>query len=94
MSTRDTQRISDLADTFLRKLRQRLGDDVMRAITSLNADEPDPGVCHSHDYCDANVIMDEAFVVVFGRSSRACSDRDAALWTRAWDLAKERMQQR
>jgi hypothetical protein len=94
MTTATDKHVAPLADAFLRKLRAHLGDDVMRGIAALNADEPNPAICHTHDYCDANVIMDQAFVAVLGRRSRSNSDRDAVVWTRAWNLAKERMQRK
>lgn len=45
------------------------------------------GVCASHDYCDANMVMDEAFTGLFDRSV-ASTDEDCALWNAAWDIAK------
>ena len=43
--------------------------------------------CASHDYLDANMVMDEAFTIIFGRDMDAASEDDAALWNAAWDLA-------
>lgn len=45
------------------------------------------GVCASHDYCDANMVMDEAFTGLFDRSA-ASTDEDCALWNAAWEVAK------
>ncbi len=43
--------------------------------------------CATHDYLDANMVMDEAFTTVLGRDMDAGSEDDAALWNAAWDLA-------
>lgn len=47
------------------------------------------GVCHSHDFCDANMAMAEAFETVVKRPVDPQSDADTALWDRAWDTARE-----
>lgn len=83
--------VAALAHAFLRELRATIGAKRMAEVARLNAAERDPGVCHSHDFCDANMVMDDAFRSVVGRGSRVSSVRDAILWTRAWNLAKEAM---
>ncbi len=45
--------------------------------------------CATHDFCDANMLMSEAFTAVLGRDMDAGSEDDAALWNEAWDLAVE-----
>ena len=42
--------------------------------------------CASHDFCDANVSMHDAFVAVTGREPLE-TDSDIALWGKAWDRA-------
>lgn len=46
------------------------------------------GVCASHDFCDANMVMAPAFEEVMGREIDLQSDSDLALWSQAWDIAK------
>lgn len=54
------------------------------------------GCCASHNFCDANMPMDEAFSEVMGHSPRIdetehgaeASAADCALWGKAWDHAK------
>ncbi len=52
-----------------------------------------PGVCATHDFCDANELMDCAFYHVVGHSicegDDGLADPDAVLWGAAWDLAKK-----
>lgn len=47
--------------------------------------------CHTHDYCDANMAMLDAFVEVLGRETRTGDDDDGTdtnLWNSAWSYAK------
>lgn len=48
----------------------------------------DSVVCHTHDYCDANMVMLEAFQTVFQREPDMESDDDLELWNDAWAIAK------
>lgn len=64
-----------------------------------NLAEANPLVCHSHDFCDANMAMAAAFKRMFGREmtlpsdveeGRATSeqeDSDLAIWNGAWEIA-------
>ncbi len=45
--------------------------------------------CATHDYLDANMLMDEAFTAAFGHDMDADNEDDAATWNAAWDLAVE-----
>lgn len=53
-----------------------------------NDREESANVCHSHDFFDANVLMDGAFRDVVGRGCDVQSAGDARLWNDAWNLAK------
>lgn len=48
------------------------------------------GVCASHDFCDANMVMLEAFEAIAGREidpgTMTDADRDA--WSAAWNVAR------
>lgn len=58
-------------------------------ITNATAGE---GVCASHDVCDANVYMAEAFELIARRPLPDFdhSDADVAAWNAAWDIARTR----
>ena len=86
MSHRDLQ--ERLARAFLAGLSHQLGAEALSEVDRLNKAEASPSVCHSHDFCDANVIMAAAFEQVLGRQPRIDSDEDAVLWDGAWSLAK------
>jgi hypothetical protein len=47
------------------------------------------GICASHDFCDANMMMAAAFKEVTGREADVATDADTALWNQAWDLARK-----
>ncbi|WP_114944414.1 hypothetical protein [Microvirga calopogonii] len=74
--------------------------DKMAEVVRRNAVEESEIVCHSHDFCDENMVMAAAMAFVLGRPtwmpsdweegrcSEAEHEADFALWGRAWDLAK------
>jgi hypothetical protein len=85
-----------VAREFSRILASQLTAAEMAEVISRNArpDYADTNSCASHDFCDANMVMDEAFnnlgiAVPYGENwdtpQRAQS---VALWNAAWDLAK------
>ncbi len=83
-----------VAVAFKAVLTEWLTADEMAAVTARNRAEVNPHVCHSHDFCDANMAMDEAFRKVFGRP--ASDYLDAAegtldempweIWNDAWAI--------
>lgn len=75
-----------LAYQFAQDLRAILTDADWRAMRRKNV-EITPGCCASHDYLDANMVMDPAFTRVIGRSLEADRDEDAAIWSAAWEFA-------
>lgn len=69
------------------------GDELYQCMLQANLGEADPGVCHTHDHCDANVYMAQAVEMVLRRDP-AEDDlmNDAAmiaLWNASWDLARK-----
>ncbi len=80
--------VNQVADVFSYLLRRRLGPTVMANVVLRNAQETSKNVCHSHDFCDANQIMSEAFWTVLRRSpDTADEDHDVPLWNAAWEKA-------
>lgn len=73
-----------LADEFDQCLRWHMGaDDYAEAVRRNHADS-NRNVCHTHDFIDANEMMETAFQTLIGRPSEADSDTDASLWNGAW----------
>jgi hypothetical protein len=87
-----------LAQKFSKVLREWLTPEQMLDVVRLNKDEADKGICHSHDYCDANEAMNEAFKYFMGRDcylpgdaeevGEKAVDEDMAAWNAAWEIAK------
>lgn len=100
MSTPKPARAHVLAIAFAAKLHEWLSPEEMKEAIARNAASADPLVCASHDFCDANMAMAEAFEATQGREIRfpsdvesgACtqeeSDADLAMFNSAWGLAK------
>ena len=53
--------VDSLAIEFCDELRATLTPEKMQDVVSLNAMEADPNVCHSHDFCDANMVLNDVF---------------------------------
>jgi hypothetical protein len=73
--------IENLAREFSRILKLWLTAEQMAQVVADNAQEDsDSSVCHSHDYCDANMAMAQALsnLGMF----------DPLDWNAAWDMAK------
>lgn len=84
-----------LGEAFANTLGQWLTENAyleMRIRNRGYADAGETGVCASHEFCDANMAMDEAFENLFGRPSVLGDDPDGeadlALFNAAWDWAK------
>lgn len=77
-----------LASQFSANLRAALSPEQVLGAVLANTLETNPAICHSHDYCDANVTMAEAFETVMGRPVDLQSDADGLLWSDAWEIAR------
>jgi hypothetical protein len=99
---RDEWRLA-IALRFTQLLRYELSGREFAELVALNKAEPSLGVCHSHDYIDANTVMEEAFRDVMGRGPFTPSGveaddadpagamllaSDTALFNNAWALAR------
>ena len=81
--------VKKLREAFCRIVRRDLADD-LEAILEKNrayAEAGETGACATHDYCDANMLMEEAFIETFYREPDVSSNEDARLWSAAWNLA-------
>lgn len=79
---------SELAHEFSRILRDWLTEDEIEQVIERNAEVDDPAVCASHDFCDANMAMYEAFERVMGHPIDTRKKADVAMWDKAWNMAK------
>lgn len=63
----------------------------MQAVVERNRGETFAGMCNSHDFCDANVVIYELFLRHgVDPAAEGGMDHYRALWDQAWDLAKSR----
>lgn len=80
-----------LAKAFDAELRAAIGAESYAEVIRRNRTPEYACACASHDFCDANEIMDAAFMFVTGRSTipededAFISEEDTDLWNRAWD---------
>jgi hypothetical protein len=77
----------ELADRFVTLLRRDLTPKQWQAMVRDNRTETNPHICHSHDHCDANMVMAEAFEALAGVAPDIDNDDHTALWNAAWDAA-------
>jgi len=79
-----------LARKFLAILKDDIGENRYQQAAELNLTYP-KGVCASHDFCDANMVMNDAWDWVVGTPMNPGDEEDARLWSKAWDLVKNIM---
>jgi hypothetical protein len=77
-----------LAIEFTRGVVEALGPQKLEEARRRNDAETTPGVCHTHDFTDPNMLMGEAFEEVVGRPDQVDNEDDAALWSEAWRIAQ------
>lgn len=95
-----TAKIEKLAKAFSKVLYQWIPEDMPLVIERNKTDEyKKSGLCASHDFCDSNMAMDEAFTEVIGRGfifyndskpeTEEQNEKDTATINAAWTLAKK-----
>ena len=88
-----------LAEVFSAILNDWLSPEEIAEINVRNDREESDSFCHTHDYCDSNMAMLEAFGKVTGRSycfynsqepgSFQQNVQDDLLWLEAWNMARK-----
>lgn len=80
-----------LALEFSQGLHAYLTPEQMREVVARNRSETAPGICHSHDFCDANMVLYEVFMKYgMDPADEGGMDRWGDLWDRSWNLAKSK----
>jgi hypothetical protein len=77
----------DVGSKFAELLREQLTAQEWREMCQRNAAEHDDGICHSHDFCDANMVMAEA-MEEYGLPEISDDDDLVEFCNTAWDYAK------
>lgn len=79
-----------LAQNFGRQLRKELTLSDVQSIAYRNATEPIPSICHSHDFTDANEVMNAAWQATYPRHPFDLhNEAHCDHWSAAWTLAKQ-----
>jgi hypothetical protein len=74
-----------LANAFRDLIREELTPAQLRLVDELNARRRD-GSCATHDYLDANEVMQEAYEDTFHYPFNVMSDVALQLWDHAWNV--------
>lgn len=86
-----TPTATTIAVEFSQSLHACLGPEQMRKVVERNRTETTPGICHSHDFCDANMVLYAVFLHHdMDPASEGGMELHGALWDQAWNLAKSR----
>lgn len=81
--------IETLAKEFSQALHSLLTPAQMSEVVLRNARETHLGICHTHDFCDANVVLLEVFLSHgMDPADEGGMDKWGHLWDGAWNLAK------
>lgn len=86
-----------IGDKFAEVLKEWLTPSQWTEMRGRNYNAP-PGICASHDFCDANMAMHDAFIhfglnpLQLGRESEdsGMADEVGEVWGAAWDYAKHK----
>lgn len=85
-----TLTLETLAQNFGIQLLKELGQLQLLTVIKLNAAEPNSSICHSHDFTDANEVMNEAWDITYpGTPFNMHNDTHCQYWSEAWSLAKQ-----
>jgi hypothetical protein len=78
------------AKRFARVLADWLTPAEQADVVERNRRQTDPLVCHSHDFCDANMAMLDALesIGVVAEEFSALPDEILILWSAAWEVAR------
>ena len=81
----------DLSELFVENVRDFTSPNEWKLMDERNESDPNDSICHSHDFCDANVAMIEAFKTLGVDEDLVCGQNEEvmALWDEAWGIAKE-----
>lgn len=85
-----TEQVFALARAFASLLEKAVSLEQMGEIMKRNAVEPkDSGVCHSHDFVDANQIMLDALSALGHKDYDPADEEMTSFINRAWTVARE-----
>lgn len=80
--------IKEVASQFILNLKREISFSNFGEMVERNEAEEDSNICHSHDFCDSNVLMAEAISEVMGIDVDTRSTSQLDFWNKSWNLAK------
>ena len=81
--------VQALALEFSHGLRSELSLHEMRLVIQRNRVQFSPNICHSHDFCDANMVLYAVFLQhEMDVADEGGMDRWGELWDQVWNMAK------
>lgn len=83
------EQITLLSAEFSKVIREWLTEEELQKAIELNNSEKYKNCCATHDFCDPNEAMLQAFEKVQGRELNFQSEEDSILVDQAWTKAKE-----
>ena len=83
--------VETLSLEFSQGLHAYLSPEQMREVVERNRTEAVPGICHSHDFCDANMFLYDVFMKYgMNPAAEGGMDKWGELWDQAWNLSKSK----
>ena len=81
--------VEALAHEFSEALRSVLSPREMKTVIRRNRKQHCPNICHSHDFCDTNIVLHQVFLRHgMDAADEGGLDRWGDLWDATWNLAK------
>lgn len=78
-----------LAEEFSEDLKTQIPSDEMHEVLHRNRIEANPSICHTHDFCDTNMVLHNVFVKHgIDIADEGGRDRWGDLWNDVWNKAK------
>lgn len=78
-----------LSNEFSRIVNREFSNEELAEVVKRNNTPEYTDCCATHDFCDANELMAEAFKTVFGREVDPQNEDDCESWNIAWSLSKD-----
>lgn len=80
-----------LAKEFSDGLKRILSSTEIAEVVRRNRVETSPNICHSHDFCDANMVLHEVFMNHrMDIADEGGRERWGSIWDTSWNLAKSK----
>tara|TARA_R110000744_G_C18950969_1_gene515658 strand:+ start:57 stop:386 length:330 start_codon:yes stop_codon:yes gene_type:complete len=83
----ESESVDLYAQAFIRTIKEWLTPEQCAEVDARNLKEDDDLICHTHDFCDANMAMMAAFEEVDGEEPNVSDESWCGLASKAWAIA-------